>query len=80
MPALDMAGINRLKYNSWVRIVPVRCLGSLNLVWIADSMSKGFDGVLLLGCKHGDDYQCHFMKALRLLKSVFPRFLRPLTA
>lgn len=62
MPALDMAGINRLKYNSWVRILPVRCLGSLNLVWIADSMSKGFDGVMLLGCKHGDDYQCHFMK------------------
>lgn len=66
MPALDMAGINRLKYNSWVRIIPVRCLGSLNLVWIADSMSKGFDGVLLLGCKHGDDYQCHFMKGSEL--------------
>jgi len=66
MPALDMAGINRLKYNSWVRIVPVRCLGSLNLVWIADSMSKGFDGVLLLGCKHGEDYQCHFMKGSEL--------------
>ena len=66
MPALDMAGINRLKYNSWVRILPVRCLGSLNLVWIADSMSKGFDGVLLLGCKHGDDYQCHFMKGSEL--------------
>lgn len=66
MPALDMAGINRLKYNSWVRIIPVRCLGSLNLVWIADSMSKGFDGVMLLGCKHGDDYQCHFMKGSEL--------------
>ncbi|MEW6064361.1 MAG: hydrogenase iron-sulfur subunit [Bacillota bacterium] len=66
MPALDMAGINRLKYNSWVRILPVRCLGSLNLVWIADSMSKGFDGVLLLGCKHGEDYQCHFMKGSEL--------------
>lgn len=66
IPALDMAGINRLKYNSWVRIIPVRCLGSLNLVWIADSMSKGFDGVMLLGCKHGDDYQCHFMKGSEL--------------
>ncbi|GAB6158847.1 FAD-dependent oxidoreductase [Desulfotomaculum varum] len=66
IPALDMAGINRLKYNSWVRIVPVRCLGSLNLVWVADSMSKGFDGVLLLGCKHGEDYQCHFMKGSEL--------------
>ena len=37
IPALDMAGINHLKYKSWLRILPVRCLGSLNLVWIADS-------------------------------------------
>ncbi|SFQ94651.1 FAD-dependent oxidoreductase [Desulfoscipio geothermicus] len=66
MPALDMAGINRLQYNPWVRIIPVRCLGSLNLVWINDAMAKGFDGVLLMGCKHGDDYQCHFMKGSEL--------------
>ena len=66
MPALDMAGINRLNYNAWVRIIPVRCLGSLNLVWIADAMSKGFDGVYLIGCKHGDDYQCHFIKGSEL--------------
>lgn len=66
MPALDMAGINRLDYNPWVRIIPVRCLGSLNLVWINDAMAKGFDGVLLMGCKHGDDYQCHFMKGSEL--------------
>ncbi|MTI81431.1 MAG: hydrogenase iron-sulfur subunit [Firmicutes bacterium] len=66
VPALDMAGINRLKYNPWVRIIPVRCLGSLNLVWIADAMSEGYDGVMLLGCKHGDDYQCHFMKGSEL--------------
>lgn len=25
-------------------------------------MSKGYDGVMLLGCKYGDDYQCHFVK------------------
>jgi quinone-modifying oxidoreductase subunit QmoB len=66
IPALDMAGINRLQYSKWVRIIPVRCLGSLNLVWINDAMSKGFDGVLLMGCKHGDDYQCHFMKGSEL--------------
>ncbi|WP_018085434.1 hydrogenase iron-sulfur subunit [Desulfurispora thermophila] len=66
IPALDMAGINRLNYSKWVRIIPVRCLGSLNLVWVNDAMSKGIDGVLLLGCKHGDDYQCHFMKGSEL--------------
>jgi len=65
-PALDMAGIRRLQYNPWVRIIPVRCLGSMNLVWIADALSKGIDGILLLGCKHGDDYQCHFVKGSEL--------------
>jgi quinone-modifying oxidoreductase subunit QmoB len=65
-PALDMAGIRRLSYTPWVRIIPVRCLGSMNLVWIADALSKGIDGILLLGCKHGDDYQCHFIKGSEL--------------
>ena len=65
-PALDMAGLNRMTYNAWVRVIPLRCLGSMNLVWIADSLSKGIDGVLLLGCQHGDDYQCHFIKGSQL--------------
>jgi quinone-modifying oxidoreductase subunit QmoB len=65
-PGLDMAGIRRLSYTPWVRIIPVRCLGSMNLVWIADALSKGIDGILLLGCKHGDDYQCHFIKGSEL--------------
>ncbi|MBN1102895.1 MAG: hydrogenase iron-sulfur subunit [Deltaproteobacteria bacterium] len=65
-PALDMAGLNRMQYNAWMRVVPLRCLGSMNLVWIADSLSKGIDGVFLLGCKHGDDYQCHFIRGSEL--------------
>ena len=65
-PALDMAGINRMKYNPWVRVIPVRCLGSLNLVWVADAMSSGIDGLMLMGCKHGDDYQCHYVKGSEL--------------
>lgn len=65
-PALDMAGINRLTYNPYVRVIPVRCLGSLNIVWIADSLSKGIDGIILIGCKYGDDYQCHFIKGSEL--------------
>jgi len=66
IPALDMAGVNRLGYSKWVRVIPVRCLGSLNLIWVNDAMSRGIDGVLLMGCKHGDDYQCHFMKGSEL--------------
>lgn len=65
-PALDMVGLKGLKYNSFMRIIPLRCLGSLNLIWIADSLSKGIDGVLLLGCVHGNDYQCHFAKGSEL--------------
>jgi quinone-modifying oxidoreductase subunit QmoB len=29
-------------------------------------MSKGFDGILLLGCKFGENYQCHFIKGSEL--------------
>ena len=65
-PSLDMSGLRRINYNAWVRVIPMRCLGSLNLVWIADSLSKGIDGIMLLGCRHGDDYQCHFIKGSEL--------------
>jgi len=65
-PALDMIGLRRMTFNAWMRVIPVRCLGSLNLVWIADSLSKGIDGIFLLGCRHGDNYQCHFVKGSEL--------------
>ncbi|MGA2404359.1 MAG: hydrogenase iron-sulfur subunit [Syntrophobacteraceae bacterium] len=65
-PALDMIGLRRMSYNAWIRVIPLRCLGSLNLVWIADSLSKGIDGIMLLGCRHGDNYQCHFVKGSEL--------------
>jgi quinone-modifying oxidoreductase subunit QmoB len=65
-PALDMAGLRRINYNPWVRVIPLRCLGSLNLVWVADTLSKGIDGIMLLGCRHGDNYQCHFVKGSEL--------------
>jgi quinone-modifying oxidoreductase subunit QmoB len=65
-PALDMVGITRQEISPWARVIPMRCLGGLNLIWIADSLSKGIDGIMLLGCRHGDDYQCHFMKGSEL--------------
>ncbi|MFH1563291.1 MAG: FAD-dependent oxidoreductase [Nitrospirota bacterium] len=66
IPALDMAGANRLGITPYLRVIPVRCLGSINLVWISDALSKGIDGIMLIGCKHGDDYQCHFIKGSEL--------------
>ena len=65
-PALDIAGLNRLSYSGDVRFIPVRCLGSVNVIWIKDALSQGMDGVFLLGCKYGDDYQCHFVKGSEL--------------
>lgn len=65
-PAVDIVGMNRLSYSADVRLIPVRCLGSVNVVWIKDALSKGMDGIFLLGCKHGDDYQCHFVKGSEL--------------
>jgi len=65
-PALDAAGIHRLSYSPFVRIIPVRCLGSINKVWISDALSHGYDGILQIGCKPGDDYQCHFIHGSEL--------------
>jgi len=65
-PALDAAAQLRKTWNPWVRIVPVRCLGSINIVWIADALSRGIDGIILIGCKHGDDYQCHYIRGSEL--------------
>lgn len=65
-PAVDMVGVNKLQYPPWVRFIPLRCLGSINLVWIADALSKGIDGIVLFGCKFGDDYQCHFIQGSEL--------------
>ncbi len=65
-PALDIAGLNRLSYSADVRFIPVRCLGSVNVIWIKDALSQGMDGIFLMGCKHGDDYQCHFIKGSEL--------------
>ena len=65
-PALDMAGLSRTVYSAFVRIIPVRCLGSVNTIWITDALNAGYDGVMMMGCKKGDDYQCHFVKGSEL--------------
>ena len=66
LPALDDAAALRKGWNPWMRIIPVRCLGAVNVVWIADALSRGIDGVILIGCKRGDDYQCHYIRGSEL--------------
>ncbi|MBI4825041.1 MAG: FAD-dependent oxidoreductase [Nitrospirae bacterium] len=65
-PALDALAKQRKKISPAIRFIPVRCLGNLNLAWIADALSKGIDGMLLLGCKFGENYQCHFIRGSEL--------------
>ena len=65
-PAVDMAGLKHMSWSPYVRFIPVRCLGSIALVWVADSLARGIDGLLFMGCRHGDDYQCHFVKGSEL--------------
>ncbi len=68
-PAFDIAARRRLPYDPNVRIIPVRCLGSVNVVWIKDALAAGYDGILMIGCKYGDDYQCHFITGSELLNT-----------
>jgi quinone-modifying oxidoreductase, subunit QmoB len=68
-PALDMAAFNRRDLSAYARVIPVRCLGSVNTIWITDALNSGYDGIVLMGCKSGDDYQCHFVKGSEIAQS-----------
>ena len=72
-PALDTAALNRKKIDPAMRFISMRCLGGMNLVWVADALSKGVDGFLLLGCKYGENYQCHFVKGSELANTRFSK-------
>ncbi|VAW81772.1 Anaerobic respiratory complex protein QmoB [hydrothermal vent metagenome] len=61
-PALDMAAQQGNSYSQFARVIPIRCLGSVNTIWVTDALNSGYDGIILMGCQKGDDYQCHFVK------------------
>ena len=66
LPVFDMAALDRLKINTNVRIMPMRCLGGTNLIYVTDALSYGYDGIMFMGCAFGDDYQCHFVNGSEL--------------
>ena len=66
LPALDMAAQQGIHYSEWARVVPVRCLGSVNTIWISDALNAGYDGIVLMGCRKDDDYQCHFVRGAKM--------------
>jgi len=61
-PALDMAAMGGEEITPFARVIPVRCLGSVSLSWITDGLNSGYDGIVLMGCRRDDDYQCHFVR------------------
>jgi len=61
-PALDMAAQAGEHITPFVRVIPVRCLGSVSLSWVTDALNSGYDGIVLMGCRRDDDYQCHFVR------------------
>ncbi len=65
-PAVEMAAFKGHKWSPYVGFISLRCLGSINLIWIADALSSGIDGIILFGCRRGDDYQCHFVRGSEL--------------
>jgi len=65
-PALDQAGMSGIEINPWARVIPIRCLGSVSLSWITDALNSGYDGIVLMGCRRDDDYQCHFVRGSKM--------------
>lgn len=54
----DLAGISRMQYPPNVRIIRVMCSGRVDPVFLPEALSKGADGVMVLGCHPGD---CHYI-------------------
>lgn len=69
IPALELAAEKGIELSQWIRVIPVRCIGSVNVVFIKEAISNGFDGVLMFGCKWGDDYQCHMITGSELMNT-----------
>ncbi len=55
----DLAGVSRIQYPSNMRIVRVMCSGRIDPTIPLEVLTKGADGVMILGCHPGD---CHYVE------------------
>jgi F420-non-reducing hydrogenase iron-sulfur subunit len=55
----DLAGTSRIQYPPNARIIRVQCSGMLHPNLVIEALTKGADGVLLIGCHPGD---CHYLE------------------
>jgi len=72
--AADEAGLKKIQYNPNIFIEMVPCTGRVDTEFILKSLEQGFDGVLVVGCKHGS---CRYIdginkleKKIKILKDV----------
>ena len=55
----DLAGTSRIQYPPNARIIRMQCSGMLHPNLVIEALTKGADGVLLIGCHPGD---CHYLE------------------
>ena len=53
----DLAGVSRLQMPPNCRVIRVMCSARVRPEFVVKALSKGLDGVLVLGCHPGD---CHY--------------------
>jgi F420-non-reducing hydrogenase iron-sulfur subunit len=54
----DLAGVSRLQYPPYIRVIRIPCTGRLNPNFILTAFRQGADGVWISGCHPGD---CHYI-------------------
>jgi len=54
----DLAGVSRLQYPPFIRVIRIPCTGRLNPNFILTAFRQGADGVWISGCHPGD---CHYI-------------------
>jgi len=72
--AADEAGLRKIQYHPNIFVEMVPCTGRVDTEFILKALEKGFDGVLVVGCKYGS---CRYIdginkleKKIKILKDV----------
>jgi F420-non-reducing hydrogenase iron-sulfur subunit len=58
----DLAGTSRSQYPPNLRVIRVMCSGMVHPNLVIEALTKGADGVLVVGCHPGD---CHYLDGNR---------------
>ena len=69
-PAADAAGIGKMQYPPYARIIRVMCAGRIHPAFVLRALELGADGVLVSGC-HFED--CHYLFGARRAAEQFDK-------